>query len=436
MFYYPYIKNKYYNSISELIYSWSKVFYLCEKIDFIKNIQKTMTSNYYKNIDLEEIKNEPMEFFKPVKLKNVDDFFYMNGEKIYYDIYPILLENYEKKFEHVLSIIHLYNKSLYYENMKSYFNYNNYDIVFQVIIFSIISTFVLYVIILSMNSLAKYIVIPIKNVQYMIKGINVGGVNRIEYLNYLKEKQEENINQLKKSYEIEMFSGENNILKYNANMNNNNTATATNINSNIENITQNNDTKTRDVSNSIINREKEENQNDKENNITKLNKETIDILIEKENREILNKLNKNEIGKDSSNILNFEEQFDKGCEKLENEFSFYDFNEEFLQYRPIEINQLEKSLLDLKNSLLLTSKDNNPDKINDYSKSEEILSNFRNKGAIKICQSNIGNLLSQLHKYNEAIYHLVLSIQNPYLKKYLIFKIPLEGEIRGVILEI
>ena len=90
-----------------------------------------MTSNYYKNIDLEEIKNEPMEFFKPVKLKNVDDFFYMNGEKIYYDIYPILLENYEKKYEHVLSIIHLYNKSLYYENMKSYFNYNNYDIVFS-----------------------------------------------------------------------------------------------------------------------------------------------------------------------------------------------------------------------------------------------------------------------------------------------------------------
>ena len=436
MFYYPYIKNKYYNSISELIYSWSKVFYLCEKIDFIKNIQKTMTSNYYKNIDLEEIKNEPMEFFKPVKLKNVDDFFYMNGEKIYYDIYPILLENYEKKYEHVLSIIHLYNKSLYYENMKSYFNYNNYDIVFQVIIFSIISTFVLYVIILSMNSLAKYIVIPIKNVQYMIKGINVGGVNRIEYLNYLKEKQEENINQLKKSYEIEMFSGENNILKYNANMNNNNTATATNINSNIENITQNNDTKTRDVSNSIINREKEENQNDKENNITKLNKETIDILIEKENREILNKLNKNEIGKDSSNILNFEEQFDKGCEKLENEFSFYDFNEEFLQYRPIEINQLEKSLLDLKNSLLLTSKDNNPDKIIDYSKSEEIFSNFKNKGAIKICQSNIGNLLSQLHKYNEAIYHLVLSIQNPYLKKYLSKSIKDEYDEKDVLLNL
>jgi hypothetical protein len=125
------------------------------------------------------------------------------------------------------------------------------------------------------------------------------------------------------------------------------------------------------------------------------------------------------MGKNSTNILNFEEQFDKGCEKLEKELSFYDFNEEFLQYRPLEINQLEKSLLDLKNSLLLTSKDNKPDKIIEYSKSEEIFNNFKNKNGIKICQSNIGNLLSQLLKYNEAIYHLVLSIKNPYLKKYL-----------------
>ena len=440
MFFYPNILNREYNSFSELIYRWTEIFYLSEKIEFIKKIQKRLTSNYYKKIDIEKIKNEPMELFKPVILNDVDDFFYLNGEKIYYDIYPILLENYNKEYEHVLSVIHLYNKTLYYKNMQSYHNYNEYDVLFQIVLFSLFSIFILYVIILTMKALAKYIVIPIKNVQYMIKGINVGGVNRIEYLNYLKQKQEENIIQLKKSYEIEMFNEENNILKYGG-------INTTNMNINTENITQNNETKTKDitnetktkdVSNTNINKEKED-KTDKENNITTtkfIKRDTTDIIIEKENREILHKLNKNETGNNSSNILNFEEQFDKGCEKLENEISFYEFNEEFLQYRPVEINQLEKSLLDLKNSLLLTSKDNKPDKIIEYSKSEEIFNNFKNKSGIKICQSNIGNLLSQLPKYNEAIYHLVLSLQSPFLKKYLSKSIKDEFDEKDVLLNL
>ena len=431
MFFYPLFYKRHYNSLSELIYTWTKPFYLKEKIDFIKNIQRRLTSNYYKKIDIEEIKKNPMKLFNSLKINDFNDYFYLNGEKIYYEIYPILLENYEKKYEHVLSVIHLYNKTLYYENMQSYHNYTKHDIVFQVIIFSLFGIFILYAIILSMKALAKYIVIPIKNVQYMIKGINVGGVNRIEYLNYLKQKQEDNILQLKKSYEIEVINDENNnFLKQITNI------TTTNLNSNIENITQNYDTKTRDISNSMINKEKEDNY-EKDNNITtKLKRDTTDILIERENREILHKLNKNEIGNNSTNILNFEEQFDKGCQKIENELSFYDFNEEFLQYRPLEINQLEKSLLDLKNSLLLTSKDNKPDKIIEYSKSEEIFRNFKNNGGIKICQSNIGNLLSQLHKYNEAIYHLVLSINSPYLKKYLSKSIKDEYDEKDLLLNL
>ena len=433
MFFYPYILQINYNSFSELIYTWSKTFYLTEKMDFIKSIQKRFTSNYIKYINIKDIKEIPMDLFRPVNLSGVKDYFSLNGEKIYYDIYPILLENYNKEYEHVLSVIHLYNKTLYYQNMNSYLNYNQYDIIFQIIIFLIFGIFILQAIILSMKVLAKYIVIPIKNVQYMIKGIHVGGANRIDYLNYLCQKQEENILQLKKSYEIEMFNEENNNnnLKYNANI------STTNMNSNLENITNNIDTKTKDKSNSNFNKEREDNQ-EKDNNVTttRLKRDTTDILIEKENSEILHKLNKNEIGNDSSNILNFEEQFDKGSEKIENEFSFYDFNEEFLQYRPLEINQLEKSLLDLKNSLLLTSKDNKPDKIIDYSKSEEIFSNFKNSNGIKICQSNIGNLLSQLQKYNEAIYHLVLSIQSPYLKKYLSKSIKDEYDEKDILLNL
>ena len=36
-----------------------------------------------------------------------------------------------------------------------------------------------------------------------------------------------------------------------------------------------------------------------------------------------------------------------------------------------------------------------------------------------MCQSNIGNLQSQLLKYDKAIYHLALSLQNIELKKFL-----------------
>ena len=98
-----------------------------------------------------------------------------------------------------------------------------------------------------MRTLAKYIVIPINNLQYMIKGINIGGVNRIEYLNYLNQKQEENILQLEKSYAIDIFKEQNNNLNFITN-----NASALNMNLNIENITQNFDSKTKDASNSIF----------------------------------------------------------------------------------------------------------------------------------------------------------------------------------------
>ena len=36
---------------------------------------------------------------------------------------------------------------------------------------------------------------------------------------------------------------------------------------------------------------------------------------------------------------------------LEKELNFYDFDEEFLQYRPVELNNLVQSLLNLKSAL-------------------------------------------------------------------------------------
>ena len=104
---------------------------------------------------------------------------------------------------------------------------------------------------------------------------------------------------------------------------------------------------------------------------------------------------------------------------IEKELNFYDFDEELLQYRPIEVDNLVQSLLNLKSALILTSSEHEADQIIDYSNCEYIFNNFKIKEGSRICQSNIGNLQSQLLKYDKAIYHLALSLQNIELKKFL-----------------
>ena len=71
-------------------------------------------------------------------------------------------------------------------------------IIIEGIIFVVFGFGLLYLINLSLNILSKYIVIPIKNVNYMLKGINVGGENRLAYLEILKKKQDKNVELLKK----------------------------------------------------------------------------------------------------------------------------------------------------------------------------------------------------------------------------------------------
>ena len=98
-------------------------------------------------------------------------------------------------------------------------------------------------------------------------------------------------------------------------------------------------------------------------------------------------------------------------------------HEELLQYRPVEIDRLVQSLLNLKSALILTSSDNDVNHIIDYSNSEYIFNNFKNREGSRMCQSNIGNLQSQLLKYDKAIYHLALSLENIELKKFLSYTI-------------
>ena len=90
-----------------------------------------------------------------------------------------------------------------------------------------------------------------------------------------------------------------------------------------------------------------------------------------------------------------------------------------MQYRPFEIDILLKSLADLKIALNLTSSERELYQIVEYSQSEEIFRNNKENEGVEICQSNIGNLESQLLKFDKAIYHLALSLQDNRLQIFL-----------------
>ena len=118
---------------------------------------------------------------------------------------------------------------------------------------------------------------------------------------------------------------------------------------------------------------------------------------------------------DEQNIdkgINYEKKYDYDGIMLEKELNFYDFDEELLQYRPVELNNLVQSLLNLKSALILTSKRQEVGNIMGFTNSGYTFDNFKNQTGSRMCQSNIGNMQSRLDKYDKAIYHLCLSLQN------------------------
>ena len=178
-----------------------------------------MSSNYYKYIENNSIFDEI--YIDGNSSEN--QYFSINGEINNFSIYPVILENLYGKKEHVLNIIYLYNYNFYYNSI----NIDNniaIKIVLECIIFIVFGSGLLYLVILSFNYLSKYIVIPIKNVNYMLKGINVGGKNRLEYLDFLKKKQDENVELLEKINinEEKDEKNQNNTESDNNNLNNNN----------------------------------------------------------------------------------------------------------------------------------------------------------------------------------------------------------------------
>ena len=371
VFYFPQSRDSS-KTITENIFQWNDNFSLEEKSYFFNTIQKKLTSSYNKLITF--------QLYDEVYVNgenSTGQHFFVDKIKYKYSIYPVTLDNIEGKMEHVLSIIVIYNEKKFLSDLDSYESSFVVKIILELLIFIIFGWGLLHIVILTFNTLSKYIVIPIKNVNYMLKGINIGGKYRLDFLDYLKKRRDDNLEKLEKMY---LFDE-----KQNNNMDNNNI--------DLDEISSNNSAEI----------------TDKNYNSEIYGSKNIEL---KEKDDINENINTNE-------HINFNKKYDEESQYIEKEINFYDFDEALLRYRPLEIENLVKLLIDIKEALILTSSDQPIKQIIDYSHTEDIFRSFKNKNGTTICQSNIGNLQMQLMKYDKAIYHLALSLQDNRLKKFL-----------------
>ena len=190
-------------TLGEYIFNWNIDYYLEEKIEFLTHVQKLMTSNYlnnYEEVLINNMDKELLNTFNEIFIDNenegLNQYFYVNGEIYEYRMYPIVLENYQNEKEHILTIIYIYKQSIFYEYLFDFEKDTYHILALQLVLFIFFGSILLYLIILSFKILAKYIVVPIKNVHYMLEGINIGGEYRLEYLCDLKNKQEDNLEKL------------------------------------------------------------------------------------------------------------------------------------------------------------------------------------------------------------------------------------------------
>ena len=449
-FYFPQIlSGQYTKTLGEFIYRFDNNYYLEEKTNFMKNIQKNLTSNYIKKININLIEKEPMSSFDELKI-NENQNFYINNEQYTYCVYPIIVQNMDKEYEHILSLIYIYNKNSFYNHLIEYKSYSNGRLIFQIILYIFFIIIILYVIYLSFKLLAKIIVIPIKNVHYMLEGKNIGGEYRLEYLDDLKKKQEESLVKLNKINKQLMLKNSKKNIDLTELMSNDKKEKEISKKEEKDKLKNKIEEKkllnSKDIHNSIrtekikkeenkiINESIKEERNQKNNDIN-LNKTNIKTVLEEEKLNTSSNDLNNSIEDNIKNNINLnnnldydEEYFDKNInyEKkydldgvmIEKELNFFDFDEELLQYRPIELDNLVKSLLNLKSALILTSKSQDIENIINYTNSEYTFNDFKNKKGSRMCQSNIGNLQSRLLKYDKAIYHLALSLQNLELIKF------------------
>ena len=325
---------------SEAIFNFDKKYFVEEKTYFIEHVQKMMTSNYIKNI-----KGDIWDEVYTNGKNDSEQYFYLNGEKIFFSIIPIVLENLQGEKEHVLSIIYFFNLRILLEKTILHNSNIFFEIFVEIIIFLIFGLGLLYLLILSFEVLAKYIVIPIKNANYMLKGINIGGNNRLEYLDFLKKVENDNAELLES---MNFDSHDNNKNEIKSNRSNNN------LNMNMKDNNFKNDNN--------LNETKKELLNDENSKLIEKEKDSaINIKDDDYNNQLFNE------------NIDYQSKYQEENDYIEKEKNFYYFDETLLQNRPLEIDQLIKALIDLKHALIFSSTEQKEDKIINYNKKINII---------------------------------------------------------------
>ena len=116
----------------ENIFKWDLNFNLEEKDYFYNNIRNIFSSNY-----IDKIGDSIFDEVYVNGENSSEQYFYLNGKKLNYSIYPLILENLNGEKEHVFSIIYLYNDELYFEDLNKYNSSMTYKIILELIFFII-----------------------------------------------------------------------------------------------------------------------------------------------------------------------------------------------------------------------------------------------------------------------------------------------------------
>ena len=122
-FYFPKIMQNIKNfPISDFEFNWNDNYYLEEKINFTYNITPIITKDYLSEINY-LIKDDGYlgsKFFE-LSIDLNDSYFYKKGKIINYSLHPILM-NLGHSYQHILSIIFIYNKENFFDHLYSYQN--------------------------------------------------------------------------------------------------------------------------------------------------------------------------------------------------------------------------------------------------------------------------------------------------------------------------
>ena len=83
--------------------------------------------------------------------------------------------------------------------------------------------------------------------------------------------------------------------------------------------------------------------------------------------------------------IDYQSKFQEESDYIEKEKNFYYFDETLLQNRSLEIDELIKALIDLKQALIFSSTEQKEEKIINYYNSSAIFKYFKNKEAMSLC---------------------------------------------------